>query len=269
MSWARSPFVQFLGMMSRFVCWAPGTVEDVERRLQESNLAGVVSPGKFHLRHDVPGVRNSWRPSMQGTLHQAGDGVLVVVFITPNPAVMAFTALHAIPFLGISWLVGCAAFAAELGHATRALYDAVGGEFHGEDALDAHDLSDPRSAQAMDGAPWSFLPSSTLDEAEFTIRGTIVRGGTRIRVGRSLRYKIGNAPERTLAWGDLVRVHADGTALRLDLRDRSLVLRASHHTARDVAWLADFLDARLAERRVSEEERERAHRARSSLAQRV
>ena len=248
-------------MRATFRCWAPGSPEEVEARLEHAvrrgDFDGDIRPGRFELQRPVPSTRNSWRPRLKGTLTEAGEGVVIDVSIGVHPMVFAFTAIHGVFFLGLTWLIGAAAFSWEVPGATEALAAAVDAQATGDDVDSMQVLSDPEDPGAATGAPWSFKARARVDEVQFTVFGASAYGG--LVKARRLRLTLGphgitvdpnGVPPIDVPWGQLQACAVEGDALTLERSGApSIEIGAGAHDARDLVWMAAFITARARDRR--------------------
>lgn len=127
--------------------------------------------------------------------------------------------------------------------------------------LHAAPLSDPTDEGAAAAAPRSFAVRTGLDHAEFHLKDRRARTTRTLRVERGgLRFADG----RQVSWSDIrrVRVQAGDIVIERVHGPSSTLALGGHHT-RDVAWLAEFLEARRTRWAASPEE---AAHARARLA---
>ena len=250
-------------MRATFRCWAPGSAEEVEARLERAvrrgDFDGDIRPGRFELQRPVPSTRNSWRPRLKGKLTEAGEGVVIDVSIGVHPLVFAFTAFHGLFFLGLTWLIGAAAFSWEVPGATEALAEAVDARAIGDDVDSMQVQSDPEDPGAATGAPWSFQARARVDEVRFTVFGASAFGG--LVPARHLKLMLGphgvtvdprGVPAIEVPWGELQACVVEGDALTLERSGApSIEIAAGGHDARDLVWLAAFITARARDRRAT------------------
>lgn len=105
-------------------------VADLATALNDGDLDGELRDDGFTLK---PGRRNrfmgrnSWRPSAEGKLVAAGGITLAQVTMQVQPWVRVFTMVHAVFFLGLTWVMGVLAFSFEADKLRRTLDEAMDG----------------------------------------------------------------------------------------------------------------------------------------------
>lgn len=230
--------------------------------IAEGAVEGSVRPGGFTLTAPLHSGRNSWRAVMTGTLVAVEGGTLVEVSMMPHPFVVLFTLVHAIPFLGLSWLLGVAAFSSDVGRSLGVLGQALGAYAVGREEVErVQPLSDPTRPGAEVGAPLTLSPRVEQDGAVFVVdRWTL-------RVGAAGARTVGpDGVERELPWEELVGADATGGALVLRLphgAEVALPLRSVPEA--HGLWLAAYVDAVAHRFRASADQVARQDAARRQL----
>lgn len=240
-----------------------GRLDDVE------NVHGAVSADKVDFTWKVKGWRNSWQPHIRGHVLPANDGSLLEFTLGVHPFLMVFTALHAIPFLGLSWLVGAAAFS---WHATRAIDEMralLGHTIEDPEAIAAEQsAADPTVVGAEAAAPWSLRARTGQGAVTFTLR----RDGWFGERFIDLRVTaLGVETDKgAMTWDELERVDVlddePDRILRLASATTTLDLAADKHARRDLFWLKDYLRGQDRRLGASANELDDARRRVQSLA---
>ena len=232
--------------------WVDAPPDVVAARLSDAIWAGEfkgeVRDKTFSIQQQKR-TRNSWRPMLSGTLSPANGGTLIAVDMAVHRFVLLFTIAHGLFFLGITWLVGMAAFSSELSDALKKLQECLG-------VNASAPLSDPAAEGAEAEAPWSFSPQATLNTTRFTLYGTRSWRDAQAQTVLQLESaKIVLNPgddEEHIPW------HAAAGA---QVQDSTLLLGAhaldvGDHPPAHRAWLASHLQAQAARFSASEQERE-------------
>lgn len=254
--------------------WSPDPPEVVSLRLSDHyRTAGMVEDDhSFSLTFEVAGRRNSWRPSLKGRMRRAAGGTLVEVRYPMHPFVMLFTAVHGMFLLGISWLMGLAAYSWDLRAARELMKEATGATLENEEAeakAAGHEVADPTSPGADANAPLSFDARSDMDEARFTVRG---RDGSRTTVVVSSAGLALHRDGQTLSvdWNDLERVDLKENEHSVDLwlqtRSGDRFAPIGGHGEADRLWLATYLESRNRVWSQGEDERAKNDAERKRLA---
>ncbi|MEZ4316702.1 MAG: hypothetical protein R3F61_04345 [Myxococcota bacterium] len=247
--------------------WVPAPPRVVSMRLSEHpNLLGMVEDDHFHCTFQKSG-RNSWRPSLKGTLTEANGGTLIEVSYPMSVFVLLFTLVHGMFLFGISWLMGLGAYWMDLKHARAVMLEASGATLENEEAQ-AHanggEVADPTSAGADSAAPFSFQARSSMDAVTFSLKG--VHGSrTALKVSSAgIEARRGDDAELVVDWNDLLRVDLyettpgdPGIELLLETTDGPKYVPIGGHPADDQLWMATYLGAR--NERWSDDEAQRAH----------
>ncbi len=107
-------------------------------RTVRANLESAFADGRIVGKLDEAGflvtrvrgqhLRNSWRPRINGTVTEIDGHCRVDVIASVHPLVFAFTLVHGLFFLGITWIMGTIGFSAGLPWMRAALSGAVMGE---------------------------------------------------------------------------------------------------------------------------------------------
>jgi hypothetical protein len=234
-----------------------GRLDDVE------NVHGTVTRESVDFKWKMKGWRNSWEPRITGHVLPANDGSLVEFTLRAHPFVIAFTALHAIPFLGFSWLMGCAAFSWHANRAVSGIRSLMGHAVEDPYRIAAQQrTSDPTVVGAEAAAPWSLR--SLTDEG--TVTFTLRRDGWFGERSRALKVTaLGvETDEGAMTWDELERVDVieddPDRLLRLAGATTSIDLRADKHELRDLFWLKDYLRSQDRRLGASSEELDEARR---------
>ena len=243
--------------------WTPLAIEEVRGRVQD------VFPTSRLFEDDTFWVtvrmknRNSWRPWIEGELVEANGGTLIHARFPVSVGVLLFTFLHGIPFLGLSWLVGIAAYLWGVGQVRPPFEEQLDVTLTGDEArrhAAAQRVADPRSDGAAGAAPLVFRARAGVDGATFRLSSGVleVRGG-------GLRYD-----GRDLGWDVIERVQAESGEVMVIGEDGVVtVLPCAGMEPEEVEWLATYLETRNARWSTPEEQREAEARARAKLQQMV
>ncbi len=238
----------FWTMSTTWRRWVDEPPAAVARKLEsaeeQDQIRGTVGYPDFAFQWRIKNWRNSWQPNIEGELHPAGDGTLIEATLTPHLLVRLFTFAHAIPFFGLSWLMGVVAFTWHANRAIVGLDELLDVDASDEDAIAARQvLADPTQPGAEVGAPWAFRVTHSEGEVCFHLRHASWLGQktTLLSVSAS-GVRVG---ERRLSWDELSEVHLIDEEGPLLLRLRSegepLDLPADLHARSDLFWLKDYL----------------------------
>lgn len=251
-----------LGAVHHF--WTPLSPDEVRDALSEHPhlLLRLADDRTFSGTFLRPGVKNSWRPTVAGSLRPAAGGTWVQVRLKMHVLVVLFTVLHGIPFLGLTWLIGLGAYAWDLGYIRPLLQETTQSTHVGLDArrkVSEHEVSDPTQPGADANAPLALQARASERSVRFAVRGR--RGTNVIEVGpRGLMLPNG----AVLDWNDLETVDVVEEELAVLTSDRAMRVDLAGNTPADRLWLATYLDSRNrrwseteAQRRLTKADRER------------
>ncbi|MCB9693633.1 MAG: hypothetical protein H6736_17610 [Alphaproteobacteria bacterium] len=247
------------------VFWTPTPIREVEDALTIDPFdVKLDETGAFQGTFRRGSTRNSWRPQLRGHVHAVAGGTLVEVQLPMHPLVLAFTALHGMFMLGISWLIGFGAYHFDLVHVRGLLRDTLGATLEGDAALveaQEHPVADPASPGADTGAPFSLRVRTDREHARFVLKGpdrprTVAVSAAGVSVARG----------RPVDWNDLRSVHASPGVLVLDTLAGPVEVPCSGTPEADVRWLVAYLEARNARYSDDPEARARNEAARRQLA---
>ncbi len=236
--------------------WVPESPAEVQESLQAAvgigTLRGKVRDDRFEVQAPLGG-RNSWRPVLTGRLSDAGGGTFVRLAVTVHPFVLVFTLLHAIPFMGLSWLIGCWAFSREVEPAITRLIELIGVTEVGDQARDrTRDVAEPDEPGAAARAPLSLEARTDIDSARFVLEGPRAWYGSPTRslvFVEQGQLRVRRPQDDLLVeWHQLrgVSRSADtlGPMLLLHTDDGDEVVHAAQLDEDDLDWLVHYLDHR-------------------------
>lgn len=264
-------------LRTTWVCWTPLPLEDALRRLEgavgDGRMTGTIEVETFALQHRVPGVRNSWRPRLHGTLIPSNGGTRVEVKLSVHPFVAVFTFLHGLFLLGLSWLLGIGAFSWEVGKATAALTEVLEATAVGEEAVAAAlPVADPTEPGAEARAPYRLRAESSPDGARFRVPGPRLWSRTIDLEASATGVTLDvSGPPLFLPWDQLsgcdLAVGDGGAALVFLGEGRSERHREPTGLSEaDALWLATWLDAQARRRALPERDARARDAERARLA---
>jgi len=231
-------------MRTRFRAYVDRSPEDVLVLLTEDeHCRGTVGERDFSLGWQLSGFRNSWAPKIKGHVLPAGDGSLIEAEMRVHLFIKAFTAFHGIFFLGLSWLLGAAAFSWHANKAKLGLRELLGPTVEDPDEISKlQPTADPTELGAESNAPWSLRTVMRHGEVEFSLDtdGWLGRRTTILHVDQ-LGVTVGDT---SMTWDDLERVEVvlEGDGRHLDLVGPTTIsVEASLMPGRDLMWLKDYL----------------------------
>lgn len=241
---------------------APDTVrERMREAVAEGRLRGSVRDTGFSVTVPLTGGRNSWQAVLSGKLVEAPNGTLVELSLMPHLFVVIFTLFHAIPFLGLSWLMGVAAFSGDVNRSLQGFGEAIRASAIGRDAVIAmQPLSDPTRPGAEAGAPLTLSPR-LQDEGV-----TFASGGWTLWVGPSrVRATDPDGIDLDLEWEELEGADTRGDELVLRTKNGVVILPLRNVPEHHQLWLATYVDAVAHRFRASTEDAARQDEARRQL----
>lgn len=107
----------------------PVVRSNLQSALDQRTLYGSLDDGGFRIhRTSEQRSRNSWRPILTGTLTPEGSSTHVKIEAAVHPAVLIFTAVHAVFMFGVGWVLGTLAFSLALPSMREAVDRALRGE---------------------------------------------------------------------------------------------------------------------------------------------
>lgn len=239
------------------VLWSPLPPDGVADAINaDFGVTGSATPDRF--KFTLANVnKNSWRPMAAGKLTAAGGGTLIEVRYPMHPFVVVFTLLHGLPFLGLTWVIGLLAYAASLQQVKNALFELVQAVAKGADAYECANaaVSDPTRPGAAAAAPFSLRARHGMDHVTFAL------GSTSLRVDAAGLTLTGETSAK-VSWEELTGAlagEAAGSTLALFTASGNVIsLSMVGLPEADQQWLADYINARDAERTASDEDRARA-----------
>jgi hypothetical protein len=213
-------------------------LDNISKHIEEGTLRGNVSPETHFSVGAMFRGRSSWRPRMSGTLVAINQGTMVDVQLSVTPVVRIFTIIHGLFMFGLSWLIGIAAFSAEVSKSMLVLQAAVGGDASGEA------LSDPLTAAAEAQPPWSLQPSIDIDQVIFQVYGPNTMLGlpsqTTLTVSPAgLRLQLQSKKPVELTWHAVTFIKHRQDKLII----KEHTIDCSRHPPEHVRWLMSYLHA--------------------------
>ena len=243
--------------------WVPHPPRAVQQRLEaalhDKELSGTLSGKTFSVSKTVRNRRNSWRPVASGVLTPWAGGTRIEVSLTTSLMVRAFTIVHACFFLGLTWLMGVAAFSSEVKGTREALTEILGAA--------RCPLADPVTATSMEQYPWSLHPEIALDQVRLTLyqrRWHRQPAPLILQLGPAGITLDPAAPDaRQVPWHHLTRARVEGMTLQLG----PVELTCTEHPPEHLKWLASHLRAQAGRLAATAEERRSFSRNAHQIAQ--
>lgn len=203
--------------------------------------------------------RNSWRPWIEGEIAPANGGTLIETRFPTYMLVVVFTLVHGIPFLGLSWLIGIAAYLWGVSQVKGPFVEQLDITLEGDEArrhAAAQAVAEPESEGAAGAAPVVFRAEAGVDGASFRL----AEGRLQVR-GGGIQFD-----EEKLGWDQIRLVSGRGSTLVVVLEDGELrEYECGKAQPDEVKWLARYLQARNQRWTTPEERREAEAKARAQL----
>ncbi len=259
--------------------WSPDPPNVVAENLElHPRFSGSVAEDGFSLRINRGRKgKNSWRPTVKGSIRAAAGGTLVEAKLAMHPFVLVFTLVHGMLLLGIAWIMAFFAYRSGVEEARTLLTEAVNAQ-HLDDAARAkageHEVADPESPGAALDPPLSFATRSSMHEARLVVKSSLGERTTLVVRQAALTIARGDK-SLTLDWNDIRGVelqdfHPDdpdrGDELVLETPSGPRYVPVGGHPPADQQWLARFLSSRNARWSEAEADRLRGDADRQRLA---